>query len=83
MPERGNFLLFRDENDCETVVNTDRMKYAQFKKDIFGGVTIFFEDGSLIKVAVGGESAYTWVHLCQLTGRNLDDFKPEVMVRKP
>ena len=82
MPENRNFFLFRDDKSCETIVNAERMKYAQLKKEIYPQVTIVFDDESSIKVEQGGESAYTWVCLCQWTGRNLDEFKTAVLSRE-
>jgi hypothetical protein len=83
MPEQGNFFLFRDEKGCETIVNGDRMKYAQLKKEMYPQVTIVFDDESSVKVEMGGESAYTWVHLCHWTGRNLEEFKTAVLTKEP
>jgi len=75
MPEQGNFFLFRDKKGCETIVNADRMKYAQLKKDIYAQVTIVLDDETSVKVEMGGESAHTWVHLCHWTGRVLKNSK--------
>jgi hypothetical protein len=58
MSEQRNFLLFRGETGCETVVNADRMKFAQFRKNPFAEVTIVFDDETSIKVQSGGEAAH-------------------------